>query len=55
MAMKRMAQWTMFLVGLAAAIGSASSTELDWPMYRHDAQLTSFAPGKGGITNPSVM
>ncbi len=39
------------LFGVSVAALAAGS---DWPVYRHDAALTSVSPGKGAITKPAV-
>jgi len=47
--------WTVCAAGLIGSAGQAASAALDWPMYRHDPQLTSFAPGQGRIAKPAIL
>lgn len=53
--MKPMVLGTLFAVGLIATVDSTMGADLDWPMYRHDLQLTSFSAGQGRITKPSLL
>ena len=53
--MKHRRQWIIVFVVLAGTVAGANSAKLDWPMYRRDRQLTSFAPGTGRILKPAVV